>query len=157
MRSWTRRPTGLSTRAVTTAVSRPKQRFKPRATLYSPPPSHASKRRVVWIRPSPGSRRSITSPSATRSNRHDALSLIFRSSGMFPFPLRQCFYEARRPLSNPQPATNGSHHQHGVAVAVEAIAGPDRVGVCAEDLVPPRERADEQQQRRLREVEVGEQ
>jgi hypothetical protein len=29
----------LSANAVTTAVSRPKQRFSPRATLYSPPPS----------------------------------------------------------------------------------------------------------------------
>src|SRR5262245_54916917 len=69
MRSCTSRPTGLSTRAVTTAVSSPKQRFKPRATLYSPPPSQTWKVRVVWIRPSPGSRRSITSPRLTRSKR----------------------------------------------------------------------------------------
>ena len=39
IRSSTRRPTGLSASAVTIAVLRPKQRFNPRATLYSPPPS----------------------------------------------------------------------------------------------------------------------
>ena len=38
-RSSIRRPTGLSARAVTTAVRSPKQRRSPRATLYSPPPS----------------------------------------------------------------------------------------------------------------------
>ena len=47
MRSWTSRPTGLSTSAVTIAVSRPKQRLRPRATLYSPPPSQTWKVRVV--------------------------------------------------------------------------------------------------------------
>ena len=40
----TSRPTGLSANAVTMAVRRPKQRFRPRATLYSPPPSQAWKR-----------------------------------------------------------------------------------------------------------------
>ena len=34
---------GLSASAVTMAVLRPKQRRRPRATLYSPPPSHTSK------------------------------------------------------------------------------------------------------------------
>ena len=47
MKSCSRRPTGSSAKAVTTAVSRPKQRFSPRATLYSPPPSQTSKVRVV--------------------------------------------------------------------------------------------------------------
>ena len=41
MKPWMRRPMGLSANAVTTAVSRPKQRRRPRATLYSPPPSQA--------------------------------------------------------------------------------------------------------------------
>ena len=54
IRSSTSRPTGLSASAVTTAVRRPKQRFSPRATLYSPPPSQTWNVRVVWTRPSPG-------------------------------------------------------------------------------------------------------
>ena len=70
MKSSTSRPTSLSTSAVTTAVRRPKQRRSPRATLYSPPPSQTWNERAFRIRPSPGSNRSITSPSATRSNRH---------------------------------------------------------------------------------------
>ena len=69
MRSSTRRPTGLSASTVATAVRRPKQRRRPRATLYSPPPSHTAKCRVVWMRPSPGSRRSITSPRLKQSQR----------------------------------------------------------------------------------------
>src|SRR5271157_1096743 len=80
MRSWSRRPTGLSAKAVTTAVSRPKPRLRPRATLYSPPPSQTSKERVVAIRRSPGSNRNITSPSASRSQRQFSLALIL--SGM---------------------------------------------------------------------------
>ena len=44
IRSSTRRPTALSTSAVTTAVRSPKQRRRPRATLYSPPPSQTWKR-----------------------------------------------------------------------------------------------------------------
>ena len=39
MQSSTSRPTSLSASAVTIAVRRPKQRRRPRATLYSPPPS----------------------------------------------------------------------------------------------------------------------
>src|SRR5580692_7112951 len=77
MRSCTSRPTGLSANAVTTAVSRPKARLRPRATLYSPPPSETRKSRVVVIRPSPGSNRSMISPRATRSKRHSDLGLIF--------------------------------------------------------------------------------
>ena len=50
------------------AVSKPKQRLSPRATLYSPPPSQARKWRVVEMRSSPGSRRSMTSPRLTRSH-----------------------------------------------------------------------------------------
>ena len=69
IRSSISRPTALSANAVTTAVRIPKQRARPRATLYSPPPSQAVKVRVVAIRPSPGSRRSMTSPRATRSQR----------------------------------------------------------------------------------------
>src|SRR5450432_3164572 len=80
MQSWMSRPMGLSASAVTTAVSRPKQRLRPRATLYSPPPSQTRKVRVVATRSSPGSRRSITSPSETRSKRLVALGLIERGN-----------------------------------------------------------------------------
>ena len=44
IRSSIRRPTGLSASAVTTAVRSPKQRRRPRATLYSPPPSQTRER-----------------------------------------------------------------------------------------------------------------
>src|SRR5258707_13096028 len=74
MRSCTSRPTGLSASAETSAVSRPKHRFSPGATLYSPPPSHTLKERDVWMRDSPGSSRSMTSPSATRSQRRPDFS-----------------------------------------------------------------------------------
>src|SRR5262245_6552501 len=86
IRPSTSRPTGLSTRAVTTAVSRPKQRLRPRATLYSPPPSQTSKRRAAWMRPSPGSRRSITSPRHTRSKRQPAFGRIAPSLTAAPRP-----------------------------------------------------------------------
>src|SRR5262245_13672464 len=58
------------------AVSRPKQRLRPRATLYSPPPSSTSKLRVVATRRSPGSKRNITSPRLTRAQRHDSFDLM---------------------------------------------------------------------------------
>ena len=77
MRSSISRPTGLSASAVTIAVRRPKQRRSPRATLYSPPPSQTSKLRVVAMRRSPGSSRSITSPSATRSQRQASFARRF--------------------------------------------------------------------------------
>src|SRR5512138_195585 len=85
MRSCASRPTGLSTKAVTIAVSRPKQRFSPRATLYSPPPSKTWNVRVVWMRPSPGSRRSITSPRLTRSHRQADLALTLSSGTTHSF------------------------------------------------------------------------
>src|SRR5450432_2553242 len=72
IRSSTRRPTSLSASAVTMAVRCPKQRRSPRVTLYSPPPSHTWNARVCLMRPSPGSSRSITSPSATASYAHDS-------------------------------------------------------------------------------------
>ena len=72
------RPISLSAKAVTTPVSMPKHRRNPRATLYSPPPSHAEKFRDVRILPSPGSRRSIISPSETRSYRQSDFDLISR-------------------------------------------------------------------------------
>src|SRR2546430_1206330 len=55
----------------------PKQRRRPRATLYSPPPSQARNSRVVETRESPGSRRNITSPRLTRSHRQLSFGLIF--------------------------------------------------------------------------------
>src|SRR5580700_5498081 len=78
MRSSSKRPIGLSTTAVTIAVSRPKQRLRPRATLYSPPPSETSKDLVVQIRRSPGSKRNMTSPRLTRSQRHDSFAFMVR-------------------------------------------------------------------------------
>src|ERR1700722_12182129 len=81
MRSSNSRPMGLSASAVTTAVSIPKQRLSPRATLYSPPPSHTRKWRVVEMRSSPGSRRNITSPRLTKSHVQSCLGLTF-SIGM---------------------------------------------------------------------------
>src|SRR4051794_38860537 len=82
MKSWMRRPIGLSAKALTTAVSSPKQRLRPRATLYSPPPSRAWKLRAVVTRPSPGSRRSMISPSETRSKRQLALGLMFKGMAL---------------------------------------------------------------------------
>src|SRR5712671_2180574 len=69
---------GSSAKAVTTAVSRPKQRLSPRATLYSPPPSQTSKERVVAMRFSPGSKRTMISPRLMRSQRHCCFGLICR-------------------------------------------------------------------------------
>src|SRR5215813_2700428 len=84
MRSWTRRPTALSTNAVTIADSRPKHRFNERATLYSPPPSYTSNLRVVQIRLSPGSNRNMTSPRAMRSHRHPSFGFVLRITVRWP-------------------------------------------------------------------------
>ena len=78
IRSSISRPTALSASAVTTAVFIPKQRRRPRATLYSPPPSHNWNWRAVATRTSPGSSRSITSPRLTRSHLHSSLLRITR-------------------------------------------------------------------------------
>src|SRR6185312_8578346 len=91
-------PTGLSANAVTMAVSSPKQRFRPRATLYSPPPSETSNARVVQMRRSPGSKRSITSPRLTRSQRQSPFGLIFndmQSASSHPF-----FFGLPKTISN---------------------------------------------------------
>src|SRR5947207_10662605 len=76
MRASTTRPNGLSASGVTIEHSNPKQRFSPRATLYSPPPSETSKLRVVQTRRSPGSKRSITSPRLRQSHRQLSFRLI---------------------------------------------------------------------------------
>src|SRR5208337_558094 len=47
IRSSSNCPTEFLANAVMMAVRMPKQRLRPRATLYSPPPSHARKLRVV--------------------------------------------------------------------------------------------------------------
>src|SRR5271155_2774274 len=62
------------------AVSNPKQRCNPRATLYSPPPSLTRKWRAVPILYSPGSKRSITSPRLTTSQRQPVLGLMGRGT-----------------------------------------------------------------------------
>src|SRR5580698_8190678 len=87
IKSSTSRPTGLSTNAVTTAVSFAKQRFSPRATLYSPPPSYTSNDLVVQIRLSPGSNRNITSPRLTKSHRTPSFAFIFSAIHSSPKPL----------------------------------------------------------------------
>src|SRR5439155_6043095 len=85
----------------TSFVSIPKQRFRPRATLYSPPPSHTRSCRAVWMRPSPGSRRSITSPSATRSQRRPSFEGIW--IGISDVRLRDISREQQR--SSPRAVT----------------------------------------------------
>ena len=54
MKSSSSRPTSLSANAVTTAVRSPKQRRRPRATLYSPPPSHTRNERACAHAPLAG-------------------------------------------------------------------------------------------------------
>src|SRR5881396_1175831 len=85
MKSSMSRPTSLSAKAVATAVLKPKQRRRPRATLYSPPPSQTLNSRAVRTRPSPGSRRSMTSPSAIRSYLQEAAGLSW-SMDILEFP-----------------------------------------------------------------------
>ncbi len=88
MKSFMSLPTSLSANAVRTAVFMPKHLCRPRITLYSPPPSHARKLLAVLILPSPGSRRSITSPRETASYLHSFGSLRFKSIVYsFPFSL----------------------------------------------------------------------
>src|SRR5205823_3612795 len=79
MKSSMSRPTSLSANAVQTAVLRPKQRRSPRATLYSPPPSQTLNSRAQRTRPSPGSSRSMISPSAIRSYLQEPADLRFRA------------------------------------------------------------------------------
>src|SRR6516162_2405277 len=80
---------GLSVNTVTTAVSKPKHRFNPRVTLYSPPPSNTSNCLVVQMRFFPGSRRSITSPRLIKSQRHFSFDRTFSAMK----------YPRRHPLS----------------------------------------------------------
>src|SRR5262245_47428650 len=145
MRSCTSRPTELSTSAVTMAVSRPKQRLRPRATLYSPPPSQTWKLRAVWIRPSPGSRRSITSPRLTRSKRQPALGFTLRAIGGEPYRLPAAAVNAAA-----RDRVRDSADEHRVAVAVEAVAERERLAVRIEDALAAGESRDEEQQRRAR-------
>ena len=89
-------PISLSAKAVMTAVFIPKHLRRPRTTLYSPPPSHARKLRAVRILPSPGSRRSITSPKDTASKAHSFAGLKFKFIFVLPLHLMnhllfQCF------------------------------------------------------------------
>ena len=78
MKSSINLPTSLSANAVITPVFMPKHLLKPRTTLYSPPPSQARNDLAVRMRPSPGSRRSITSPSETASYLHSSAGLKFK-------------------------------------------------------------------------------
>ena len=71
-------PISLSANAVMTPVFILKHFLKPRTTLYSPPPSHALKDLAVLILPSPGSRRSITSPNETASYLHSLFGFKLR-------------------------------------------------------------------------------
>jgi hypothetical protein len=53
-KSSSNRPTSFSANAVHTAVLNPKHLRSPRATLYSPPPSHTLNSRAVRMRPFAG-------------------------------------------------------------------------------------------------------
>ena len=79
-----------------TPVFNPKHFRRPRITLYSPPPSHTWKFLAVRILPSPGSRRSMTSPNETASYLHSALLFSFRSIVpplcTYLFHERNCFF-----------------------------------------------------------------
>src|SRR5712664_791825 len=116
MRSCRSLPTGSSANAVTTVVSRPKQRFSPRATLYSPPPSQTSKDRAVWMRRSPGSSRTITSPKLTRSHRQSFFGLIVNPmrSPRPPFRLEHSI-DVRRLHCGSQNMNHDKRHQVGGA------------------------------------------
>src|SRR3990170_2662277 len=144
-RSSTKRPTGLSTRAVTTVVRIPKQRRRPRATLYSPPPSHARKLRAVCMRPSPGSRLSITSPRLTRSHRQSVADRI--SSAAMDGP--------GDPIA-PTPALSILEDEHRIPVAVEPIPFAHRLRVGRKHRLAPPEGTHEREERGTRQVEVGE-
>jgi hypothetical protein len=63
IRSSTSQPRSLTGSAVMAVARLPQHLRMARATLYSPPPSQAANWRAVRMRPSPGSRRSMTSPS----------------------------------------------------------------------------------------------
>ena len=72
-------PISLSANAVMIPVRNPKHRLKPRATLYSPPPSHTSNLRAVRTRACSGSSRNMISPSEIRSYLHESDSFIFKT------------------------------------------------------------------------------
>ena len=120
-------PSSFRGRAVATAVGRPKVFRRPRATLYSPPPSHTRKLRALRTRSSPGSRRSMTSPSARQSQRRSLAGGMDQSSARItgrrirtgrdrsPRPSgdnprhwgaagRRGRFRARRPAAGPDPA-----------------------------------------------------
>src|ERR1051325_6421477 len=93
------------------AASIPKQRFKPRATLYSPPPSHTRKLRVVVTRPSPGSSRSMTSPRLTMSQRQFVFGLATKkliSHKRTPQPFLRLYFSGA-------PAIEGNGHDDDCA------------------------------------------
>ena len=69
MQSSTSRPTGLSANAVAIAVRSPKHRRRPARHVVLAAALPDLKCRVVCVRPSPGSRRSITSPKLRQSQR----------------------------------------------------------------------------------------
>src|SRR5450755_1055984 len=113
MRSSIKRPMALSASAVMMAVSKPKQRRSPRATLYSPPPSHARNSRAVLMRMSPGSRRSITSPRLTRSNLHSSLLRSFIGPASQLRSLRK-FLRLQCPRGiDEQPRRSSQHSEDG--------------------------------------------
>src|SRR5262249_55540812 len=49
-----------------------------------------------------------------------------------------------------------SNEQHGIAIAVETVAAPHRLGIGAKDAFAPKEGADEHEQGRARQMEVRE-
>src|SRR3990167_3932951 len=61
----------------------------------------------------------------------------------------------RRPQRAAPSVARSLNNERGVAVGVEAVARADRVSVRLHDQLPPRERADQHEERRARQVEVG--
>src|SRR5215475_9560758 len=78
--------------------------------------------------------------------------------GVCRMPARACPSVASSSNANPGVGrSNSTVHEHGVAVAEEAIAGGDGVAVGGEDALGAGERADQHEQGRLGEMEVGDQ
>src|SRR5271163_3709906 len=103
MKSSTKWPTSLSTSAVATAVRYPKHFRRPLDVLYSPPPSQALNSLAVRMRVSPGSRRSMTSPSEIWSKTASLAGLMVRLMVKCGSGLRGGLDEFARPRRDLRP------------------------------------------------------
>src|SRR5262245_35770181 len=111
MKSSSKRPTSLSANAVQTAVLKPKQRRKPRATLYSPPPSQALNSRAVRTLPSPGSNRSMISPKAIMSYLHEPAGLISRIAMLIWLIFESLFLKASEEIGGTRRQMQGGRRK----------------------------------------------